>query len=85
MTNFTDKSNKDRESLNERAVAQFSLTNAEVIALHGGEEEYRKFAKLSQMIANVADRNAKLTAAEYAAQIRADIAEHEATGKPLFV
>jgi len=85
MTDFTDETGQDREPLDEHAIAQSSLTNAEVIELFGGEAEYREFAELSQAMAKVAEENAKLTAAEYAAQIRADIAEHEATGKPLFV
>jgi hypothetical protein len=81
----TDKSNQNREPLDERAIAAYKPTNAEVIALHGGIADYRKFAQLSQAIASVAEHNAKLSPAEYAAQIRVDIAEHEATGKPLFV
>jgi hypothetical protein len=85
MTDLTDEKSQDREPLDEHAVAQSSLTNAEVIELFGGEEEYRKFSELSQVLATIAEENAKLIAAEYAAQVRADIAEHEATGKPLFV
>jgi hypothetical protein len=40
---------------------------------------------LYDALVTVAKENAKLTPAEFAAQIRADIAEHEATGKSLFV
>lgn len=61
------------------------MTVNEVIELYGGEERYRKFAELSQAVAKGAEENAKLTPVEYAAQIRADIAEHEATGKSLFL
>jgi hypothetical protein len=85
MTDFTDETGQDREPLDEHAIAQLSLTNAEVIELYCGKEKYLKSAELSQAVAKVAAENAKLTAAEYAAQIRADIAEHEATGKPLFL
>lgn len=85
MTDFTDEIDQDREPLDERAIAQLGLTNAEVIELYGGSEEYLKSVELSQAVAKVAAENAKLTVVEYAAQIRADIADHEATGKPLFV
>jgi hypothetical protein len=85
MSNFTDESDQDREPLDERAIAQSSLTNAEVIELFGGEERYQKFAELSQTVAKVAEKNSKLTPKEYSAQIRADIVDHEATNKPLFV
>jgi hypothetical protein len=60
------------------------MTVNEVIELYGDEERYRKFAELSQAVAKATGENAKLTPEEYVAQIRADIAEHEATGKPLF-
>jgi len=40
---------------------------------------------LYDVLVKVAEENTKLTPAEYAAQIRADIAEYETTGKSLFV
>jgi hypothetical protein len=52
--------------------------------LYVDEERYQKFAELSQAVTKVAEENTKLTTDEYVAQIRADIANHEATGKPLF-
>ncbi|MBA6352489.1 hypothetical protein [Colwellia sp. BRX9-1] len=79
------KQAKIEKRVDERVVKQSSLTNTEVIELFFGEEEYRKLAKLSQAVVKVAEENVKLIAAEYAAQVTADIAEHESTGKPLFV
>lgn len=40
---------------------------------------------LYNALVKVAEENAKLIPAEYAAEIRADISEFEATGKSLFV
>jgi transcriptional antiterminator len=43
-----NETGQDRKPLDERAIALFGLTNAEVIELFGGEEEYREFSELLQ-------------------------------------
>lgn len=41
------------------------MTVNEVVELYGGEERYRKFAELSQVVVKAAEENAKLTPEKY--------------------